>query len=170
MEETRLEREMKEKQFERKLEAKLQSEKLAAQLEIGRLQLERARIERGNIKARAKVQSAASSQAGQDNVAAVTKTPGLLGFVDGKDNLDNYLLRFERFATIAGWQRDTWAVRFSPVLTGKALDVYFGLSSKDARNYEKLRKLRYRGMILPNKDIASGLVMLNQRGKNHQVS
>ena len=75
------------------------------------------------------------------NVTAVTKTSGLPGFVDGKDNLDYYLLRFEINATIAGWQRDTWAVRRSPLLTGKALDVYSGLSSEeDARDYDKLRK------------------------------
>ena len=100
-------------------------------------------MERENIEARAEVQSVASSQAGQENVTAVTKTPGLPGFVDGKDNLDNYdnyLLRFERYATIAGWQRDMWAVRLSPFLTGKAFDVYSGLSSEDARDYDKLRK------------------------------
>ena len=131
---------MEKKRFERELEAKLQSEKLAAQLELERLQLERAKVERKNIEARAEVQSAASSQAGQDTVAAVTKTPGLPGFVDGKDNLDNYLLRFERYATISGWQRDAWAVRLSPLLTGKALDVYSELSSEDARGYDKLRK------------------------------
>ena len=73
-------------------------------------------------------------------MTAVTKTPGLPGFVDGKDNLDNYLLRFERYATIAGWQRDTLAVRLSPLLTGKALDVYSGLFSEDVRDYDKLRK------------------------------
>ena len=49
------------------------------------------------------VQSAASSLTGQENVVALTKTPGLPGFVDGKANLDNYLLQFERYATIAGW-------------------------------------------------------------------
>ena len=78
------------------------------------------------------LQLVASSQAGQENMAAVTKTPGLPDFVDWKDNLDNYLLRFERYATIADWKRDTCATRFSPLLTGKALDVNSGLSSKDA--------------------------------------
>ena len=102
MEERRLEREneMEERRLER--EAKLQSEKLAAQLQLERLQLEKAKMERKNIAARAKVQPAASSQASQDNVAAVTKTPGLPGSVDGKDNLDNYLSQFERYAIIAG--------------------------------------------------------------------
>ena len=74
---------MEEKRFERKLEAKLQSKKLAAQLEFKRLQLERARVERKNIETQAEVRSVVSSQASQKNVNAVTKTPGLPGFVDG---------------------------------------------------------------------------------------
>ena len=90
-EERRLEKERRKKQFKRKLEAKLQPTTLAAQLELERLQLKRARVERENVEARAEVHSAASSQAGQENVAAVTETCGLSSFVDGKDNLDNYL-------------------------------------------------------------------------------
>ena len=109
-------------------------------MELDRLQLEKARVEHENIENREEVQSAASSQAGQENVAAVTKPHGLPGFVDGKSNLDDYLLRFKRYATIAGWQRDTGAVWLSPLLISKALDVYSGLSSEDARNYDKLRK------------------------------
>ena len=112
----------------------MQSEKLAAQFQLEKLQLERARIERENIEARAKVQSAPSSQFGQENVATVITTPGFPGFVD------NFLLQFERFPAIAGWQRDTWAVRLSSLLTGKALDVYSGLSYEDTRDYDKLRK------------------------------
>ena len=147
MEEKRFEKQIAEKRLKKEMEEKrlkrgtrLQCEKLAAQLELERIQLERAKMERENIDARAEVQSAASSQAGQNNVTAVTKTPGLPGFVDRKDNLDNCLLQFERYATIAGWQRDTWAVWLSPLLTGKALNVYSGLSSEDARDYDKLRK------------------------------
>ena len=123
-EERRLEKEMEENRSVR--ETKLQSEKLAAKLEFERLQLERASVEREKIEARAEVKLSASSQAGQENAAAATKTHVLRGF--------------ERYASIAGWQQDTWAVRLSPLLTGKALDVYFGLFSKDARDYDKLRK------------------------------
>ena len=97
-------------------------------------------IKRENIEARAEVQLAAKRQAGQKNVAAVTTTPGLPSFVDGKDKLDKYLLRFEKFAIIAGWQRDMWAVQLRPMLPGKALDVCSGLSSEDARDYNKLWK------------------------------
>ena len=113
---------------------------LAVHLELESLQLEKAKIERENIEARAEVQSAASSQAGLENVTAVTKTPGLPGFVDRKDNLDYYLLRFKGYPTITGWQRVKWAVWLSPLLTDKPLDVYPKLSSKNARDYDKLRK------------------------------
>ena len=131
---------MEEKQFKKELEAKLRSEKLAGQLELERLQPERARVERENIEAQAEVQSAESGQAGQENVAAMTKTPELLGFLDGKNNLDNYLLRFEKYSTITGWQQDTWAVWLSQLLTSKALDVNSRLSSENIQNYDKLLK------------------------------
>ena len=65
----------------------------------------------------------------------------LPGFVDGKDNLDSCLLRFERYATVADWERSDWATRLSPLLlSGRALDVYSGLSDEQARDYDKLQK------------------------------
>ena len=42
-------------------------------------------------------------------------------------------MQFEKYTAIAGLQRDTWAVRLSPLLTGKAMDVNFSLSSEDMR-------------------------------------
>ena len=56
----------------------------------------------------------------------------------GKNNLDNYLLQFGRYATVGGWQLDTWAVCFSLLLTSKALFVYSGISSEVARDCNKL--------------------------------
>ena len=74
MEKRRLEKERKigEKGLEREQETKLQSEKLAAHLE------------RENIEGRAEVQSAASIQAGQENVVALTKFPHCLVLGMGK--------------------------------------------------------------------------------------
>ena len=37
------------------------------------------------------------------------KEPKLLSFVDGKDDLDAYLQRFERFADTAKWNKTGWA-------------------------------------------------------------
>ena len=84
-------------------------------------------------------QQAALSQASQ-NAVARTEAPVLPGFVDGKDNLDSYLLRFERYATVAGSKRFEWATRLSPLFSGLALDVYSGLSDEQAKDYDKLQK------------------------------
>ena len=46
------------------------------------------------------------------------KAPKLPSFVDGKDDLDAYLQRFERFATIAKWDRAGWATKLSALLSG----------------------------------------------------
>ena len=48
------------------------------------------------------------------------RSPELPAFVDGKDDLDNYLLRFERYATFARWEKDSWATQLSPLLSGRA--------------------------------------------------
>ena len=38
------------------------------------------------------------------------KSPKLPSFIDEKDELDSYLLRFERYAENASWGKDTWAI------------------------------------------------------------
>ena len=101
-----------------------------------RLESERLNEQRS---ASSKDQQVALSQASQNTVAR-TKAPVLPGFVDGKDNLDSHLLRFERYATVAGWKRSDWATRLGPLLSGRAFDVYSGLSDEQARDYDKLQK------------------------------
>ena len=132
---------------ERKLaaeERKLAAEAAERQAEIKhKLEMEKLRLEserlNGQRSASSEDQQAALSQASQ-NAVARTKAPVLPGFVDGKDNLESYLLRFERYATAAGWERSDWATRLSPLLSGRALDVYSGLSDEQARVYDKLSK------------------------------
>ena len=48
------------------------------------------------------------------------KAPKLPSFVDGKDDLDAYLQRFERFATTAKWEKTGWASKLSALLSGGA--------------------------------------------------
>ena len=67
------------------------------------------------------------------------RTPSLPSFIDGKDNLDKYLLRFERYANVAKWNRSTWATQYSPLITGKAIEVYNRLLPKEALDYESLK-------------------------------
>ena len=63
-------------------------------------------------------------QLNQGSVENIVRTPLLPSFVDGKDDLDEYLLRFEKCACVVKWNRSTWATQLSPLLTGKAVEVY----------------------------------------------
>ena len=68
------------------------------------------------------------------------KSPKLPSFIDEKDELDSYLLRFERYAENASWEKDTWDIKLSALLTGRAMDVYTRMSDADASDYDKLKK------------------------------
>ncbi|XP_068204582.1 uncharacterized protein [Palaemon carinicauda] len=67
------------------------------------------------------------------NQSPKAKIPNLPEFVDGKDELDSYLLRFERYANTYKWDRSTWASSLSALLTGNALLVYGRLSDDDEK-------------------------------------
>ncbi|KAI8480742.1 hypothetical protein Bbelb_415350 [Branchiostoma belcheri] len=71
---------------------------------------------------------------------AVAKVPRLPSFVDEKDDLDAYLLRFERFATSSQWAEDKWAAHLSALLTGRALEVYSRLPEDEARSYTAVKQ------------------------------
>ena len=100
----------------------MESEKLRIELEAKRSEAE-TRLER---------------QEDRRPMAAGARPPELPSFVDGKDNLDSNLLRFERYATVAKWKKETWATRLSPLLSGRALKVHSGLSTEDALDYDRL--------------------------------
>ena len=68
------------------------------------------------------------------------KSLNLPSFIDGKDELDSYLLHFELYAENVSWEKDTWAIKLSALLTGRAMDVYTRMSDTDASNYDKLKK------------------------------
>ena len=67
------------------------------------------------------------------------KAPKIPAFNEGKDEMDSYLLRFERYATAQKWEPETWATGLSALLQGKALDVYALMPKEDALNYDKLK-------------------------------
>ena len=68
------------------------------------------------------------------------KSPKIPSFIDEKDELDSYLLRFERNAENASWEKDTWAIKLSALLAGRAMDVYTRMPDADASDYNKLKK------------------------------
>ena len=66
------------------------------------------------------------------------KAPKLPSFIDGKDDLDAYLQRFERFATTAKWEKTGWASKLSALLSGRALEVYSRSSEEAAQDYDRM--------------------------------
>ena len=67
------------------------------------------------------------------------KAPKLPSIVDGKEDLDAYLQRFERFATTAKWEKIGWASKLSALLSGRALEVYSRLSEEAAQDYDRVK-------------------------------
>jgi len=85
-----------------------------------------------------KLEVQALKESPPENHVSSAKTPKLPAFVDGKDDIDSYLRRFERFATTNKWNKSAWASNLSALLTGKALDDR--LSDTDAVQYHQLKE------------------------------
>ena len=71
------------------------------------------------------------------------KGPKLPTFEEGKDEMDSYLHRFERYATAQNWKPEVWATHLSALLKGRALDVYALLPSEKALDYNELKKVPF---------------------------
>ena len=70
-------------------------------------------------------------------VNSAAKSLKLSAFVDEKDKLNSNLLRFERYAENTNWEKITWAIKLSALLSGRAMDVYTRMSNEEANNYDK---------------------------------
>ena len=122
MEEWRKMREAEEKKAER--EAEREIERLRIELETKRLEATSREREQRTVASGMRISS---------------RSPELPPFADGHDDLDNYLLRFERYAGVAGWEKQIWATQLSALLSGRALEVYSRLSQEDAMEYDVLK-------------------------------
>ena len=61
-------------------------------------------------------------------------------FNEEKDDIDAYIRRFEKYATDARWDQNSFALYLGSLLQGKSLEVYSRMPSADANNYEKLKQ------------------------------
>ena len=132
-----LEREkMKQAEAERELHAQIENEKLklendrlkqAEMIEMERLRLEERKLEFEKQKK--------EEETGVSNIKC--KLPP---FNEEKDKFDAYINRFESYATLRKWKRDQWSIQLSMLLTGKALDTFYGLSEEDQLNYEVVKE------------------------------
>ena len=67
------------------------------------------------------------------------KAPKLPSFVDGTDDLDAYLQKFERFAAMAKWEKTGQASKLSALLSRRALQVYSRLSEEATQDYDRVK-------------------------------
>ena len=65
-----------------------------------------------------------------------SKARKLPSFVEGKDQIDNFIQRFERYARANLWREENWVISLGALLTGKALEAYTRLSEED--DYQEL--------------------------------
>jgi len=61
-----------------------------------------------------------SQSQGQSGSRFIPRTPKMTEFHEGQDEMDSYLRRFERYATVNKWPRENWALYLSALLKGKA--------------------------------------------------
>ena len=106
------------------------------------LEEDRARVEQGNVSSREMSVSRSS----------LPKTPMLPRFKESEGSIDAYLVRFERYASNEGWNRDCYALYLSALLEGTALEVYHRLSDQEANDYDALKEALLRKYSLTVED------------------
>ena len=95
-----------------------------------------------------KVQHTDNNSRGSSTIA-----PELPTFDDGRDSIDVYIERFERFATIQKWETGMWAIILSALLTGRALEIYARLSTTEAADYNAVKVALLKGYNKTRTDI-----------------
>ena len=99
----------------------------------------------------------------QPPVPAPRKDPKLLPFQFGED-IENYLLRFERIARTWAWPETEWAYRLVPLLTGKASEAYSAMDEERSDSYPDLKQA-----LLAKFDISSTSSTYCQRFRDPAV-
>ena len=82
-----------------------------------------------------------STRPAREGESSKFKMPKLPAFMDRKDDLDSWLLRFERFATTSGWLKESWCTSLSALLTGRALEAFYRLSENEATDYDRVKEV-----------------------------
>ena len=124
------------------LRIKIQAEKERAEKEAEQIkldfQLKQEKMRLDHEKEMEKMKQEQSMKA-ENNMSFIDNMPTVPVFQDDKDDIDSYLERFERLASVQNWDKSTWAMLLSSLLTGKALDVYARLPNDKATNYQDIK-------------------------------
>jgi hypothetical protein len=105
----------------------------------------------------------------EEPVTAIKNTklrgPKLVSFDETRDDMDSYIHRFEQYARVQGWTKDTWAVYLGALLKGKSLVVYARLPRKEAQEYETLKVA-----LLKRFNKTNNFMEVSLNGRNHLSS
>ncbi|KAI3353885.1 hypothetical protein L3Q82_005086 [Scortum barcoo] len=67
------------------------------------------------------------------------KGPKMQTYNEGED-IEHYLITFERIAHACQWSQDEWALHLVPLLTGKARSAYVAMDIIDTMDYAKVKR------------------------------
>ncbi|KAL7877197.1 hypothetical protein SRHO_G00038400 [Serrasalmus rhombeus] len=56
------------------------------------------------------------------------------------DNIDHYLMTFEKLAAACKWPKEDWAIHLIPLLTGKARSAFIAMDPGNNMDFEKLKE------------------------------
>jgi hypothetical protein len=96
------------------------------------VQLEKIKLEHERLK----IESKQAEREGRKALGKVKIPP----FNEKEDNFDSYISRFESVAKLRGWGNEEWSVQLSLLLTGKALDTFYGLSEEEQQDYNVVKE------------------------------
>ena len=105
----------RERDKEREFEERQRDKQREFELKLRELELERARAVR--------------TESPRDTVQG----PRVPMYREGED-IEIYLITFERLAEANGWPREAWAARLAAVLTGKARQAYVRMAAGESRD------------------------------------
>ena len=105
-------------------------------------ELEKARIQAECSNNSSQLQSPSSDLAnhGANPLHMAIRTPQMSTFNPDQDDMDSFLIRFERYCKANNWNSEYWASILSNLLTGPALEVYSSMPETDIDDYAALKK------------------------------
>ncbi|XP_047480167.1 uncharacterized protein LOC125032798 [Penaeus chinensis] len=121
-------------------QAREEREERASEREMKKIELELAEADKRRSHELAMAQLACSNAESKSTSLQMYDNLRLPTFHDGQDEIDSYLQRFERLATLHKWDKQNYHVYLGSVLRGHALKVYVSLPDETVKDYEKLKE------------------------------
>ena len=113
-------------------QARLEQEKIRDQAALIEKQLELERLKLEN--------PITQPQESANSRGVGVKAPRLPPFDDKVDQIDSYLLRFERYASVNKWNNEDWGTHLAALLRGVSLDVHSRMDEDEAKDYQKVKE------------------------------